>query len=83
MPNLTNPQIMLLAQTYLPYLLFDPMERIFPAVAEEWIDHQSPEKWSASPTHQRGTAALITPILRRSIHLRMLLLVTTRPLVVL
>src|SRR5215472_14720107 len=58
MPNLTNNVVTELAKIYQPYLLFDPMERFFPAVAEEWLDHHGPERWDNQPTHQRGTAVL-------------------------
>jgi hypothetical protein len=59
MPNLKDPAIVQLLSLFEPYLFFDPMERLFPVVAEEWLDHQATEKWTASVTHQRGTAALI------------------------
>src|SRR5438876_11815028 len=61
MTNMTNQRIAALAELYQPYLLFDPMERFFPAVAEEWLDHQAKERWVPvpPPTHERGTAVLL------------------------
>src|SRR5258707_3415900 len=54
-------RIMRLLTAYEPFLAFDPAERIFPASAEEFLDHQGRESWAASPSHQRGTAVLLAP----------------------
>ena len=62
MANMTNDVITALAKNFQPYLLFDPMERFFPAVAEEWLDHQASERWDKTPTHERGTAVLLAQL---------------------
>src|SRR5215471_4078247 len=59
MPKMTDEVIAALAGLYQPYLLFDPMERLFPVVAEEWLDHQASERWDHQGTHQRGTAVML------------------------
>jgi hypothetical protein len=62
MPDLDNGTAVALAQFLAPYLLFDPSERFFPIVAEELLNHKSPEAWSSSHTHERGTAVLVADV---------------------
>jgi hypothetical protein len=62
MANLTDPNIIELLQFFQPCLFFDPTEQFFPAVAEEVLNHEATESWTTPPTHQRGTAVLLTPL---------------------
>jgi hypothetical protein len=59
MPDLDNLTAVALAEVLAPYLLFDPSERFFPIVAEEALNHRSPEPWSSAQTHERGTGVLV------------------------
>ncbi len=58
MANMVDSKIVELAEGYLPILFFDPLERLFPSAAEEWLTQQTGERWDAMPTHQRGSAVL-------------------------
>jgi len=59
MANLTNPVIQALLQQFAPTFFFDPSEQFFPAAAEEFLNQQANESWSAAQTHQRGSAVLL------------------------
>jgi hypothetical protein len=56
---LDNRTAIALIHEFVPYLLFDPTERFFPIVAEEALNHLSPERWNAAQTHERGTAVVV------------------------
>jgi hypothetical protein len=62
MANLLDPVITRLLGQFQPLFFFDPTEDFFPSVAEEILGHEATESWNNVPTHQRGTAVMLTPL---------------------
>lgn len=62
MANLTDAKIQFLLGWFQPFFFFDPTEQFFPAVAEEFLNHQAMENWATFDTHQRGSAVLLAPL---------------------
>lgn len=54
-----NQNVVALALSYQPILLFDPSERFYPIAAEEFLNHRSTEPWNPN-TNERGSAVMLT-----------------------
>ena len=59
MPKMTNEVIAALAELYQPYLLFDPMEALFPGCGRRVAESSVTERWDHAGRTSAGTAVLL------------------------